>query len=717
MTTFENNDLALETIDNTAQNLTKTPNLSLLDIKQPDYYINRELSLLEFNRRVLEQATDATVPLLERLRYLCISSTNLDEFFEVRVASLIKLAELGSTQAGGPDNMLPHEVLKTIRNKALELVREQYYVLNEIIFPALANESIRIIRRSKWTNTQAKWLHQYFEEELLPILSPIGLDSAHPFPRILNKGLHFIISLEGKGAFGRNIDLAILQAPRALPRIIRLPAKETASGPYDFVYLSSVIHAYIDEVFHGMRVKGCYQFRVTRNSELFVSEEEMDNLLRAVEGELAVRNFGDSVRLEVVQNCPNELVDFLLTRFQMSEENIYQVDGPVNLSRLEAIYELVDKPELKFQPFTPGLPSQLLRKKNIFNAISKKDILLHHPFESFAPVVDFIQQAAVDPKVLVIKQTLYRTGPESVIVDALVEAAQAGKEVTVVIELRARFDERDNIALANRLQEAGANIIYGIVGYKTHAKMTLVVRRENKVLRHYVHLGTGNYHQRTSRLYTDYGLFTADKEIGQDVHKVFFQLTSLGKVSKLSKLLRSPFNLHKNLLEKIDAEIECAKKGQPARIIFKVNSLTEPTTIQALYKASMAGVQVDLIVRGICSLRPGIQGISQNIHVRSIVGRFLEHTRIYYFKNNGDPLVYGSSADLMDRNLFRRVEICFPILTKQLKQRIIKEVNYYLQDNMQAHILQKDGTYIKKTPTTGEKIFSAQEKLLKELTS
>ncbi|MGM0413265.1 MAG: polyphosphate kinase 1 [Pseudomonadota bacterium] len=684
------------------------------DLRQPDLYINRELSLLEFNRRVLEQARDPESPLLERLKFLCISSTNLDEFFEVRAAGLVQKAELGS-MATGPDNLAPAEALRAIAETAHDLVDEQYRTLNEELLPALEAESIRFIRRGDWSPEQERWLREYFESELAPVISPLGLDPAHPFPRILNKSLNFLVSLEGKDAFGRSSGVAVVQAPRALPRLIRLPPETTGSGPHDFVFLSSVIHAYVADLFPGMQVSGCYQFRVTRNSDLFVDTEEVDDLLLAVEGELASRRYGDAVRLEVADNAPSEMVAYLREKFGLAEDAVYQVNGPVNLNRLMAMHELVDRPELKFAPFTPSQPRHLLQHEDIFAALRRADLLLHHPFESFAPVVDFLRQAAADPHVLAIKQTLYRTGPDSAVVDALVDAARAGKEVTVVVELRARFDEAENIALANRLQEAGAHVVYGVVGYKTHAKMILVVRREDNRLRHYVHLGTGNYHARTARLYTDYGLLTCDRATGEDVHHLFLQLTSLGRVPQLNKLLQSPFTLHAALLERIEREAEHARAGRPARIVAKVNSLVEPRIIQALYAASRAGVAIRLVVRGMCSLRPGVAGVSENIEVRSIIGRFLEHTRVYYFENGGDPEVFGSSADWMERNFFRRVETCFPFETPALRRRVTAELETYLADNTQAWILQPDGTYQRARPAEGEEPFAAQRSLLESL--
>lgn len=684
-----------------------------VDLKQPDLYINRELSLLEFNRRVLEQARDERVPLLERLKFLCISTANLDEFFEIRVAGLKQKFESGSQTAGGPDSMSPQEILAAISAQAHRLVDEQYATLNDALIPELAARGIRFVRRTEWSKSQTAWLKRYFKSELAPVLSPMGLDPAHPFPKILNKSLNFIVSLEGRDAFGRNSAMAVVQAPRALPRLIQFPPGQNGNGPHDFVFLSSIIHAFVDDLFPGMNTTGCYQFRITRNSDLFVDEEEVDDLLRAMEGELPSRRYGDAVRLEVAHDCPEDLIDYLTDHFELTGQDVYQVNGPVNLNRLMEVYDRVDRSDLKYPGFSPGLPRLLVRSNSIFDALQNHDILLHHPFESFLPVIDFVRQAAADPQVLAIKQTLYRTGPESAIVDALVDAARAGKEVTVVIELRARFDEAANIALANKLQEAGVHVVYGVVGYKTHAKMIMVLRREARKLRRYVHLSTGNYHPRTARLYTDYGLFTSNKYVAEDVHKVFMQLTSLGKVTRLRHLLQSPFTLQQAMLAMIEREIAHARDGKTARIIIKVNSLVEPGIIQALYRASMAGVQVDCIVRGMCSLRPGVPGVSEKIRVRSIVGRFLEHTRVYCFHNDGDPDVYLGSADYMERNFFRRIEIAFPLETRRAKERVLRELKYYLRDNCQAWELQADGTYRRATPGAG-KPFSAQQALLDE---
>ncbi len=688
--------------------------VEIVDLEQPELYINRDLSLLEFNKRVLAQAKNEAVPLLERLNYLCISCSNLDEFFEVRVASVLEIAAI-DPKATGLDGLTPKQQLERIAIDSHKLVDEQYQVLNEILIPQLNNENIRFIRRNDWNESQQKWLAKYFNDELLPILTPVGLDSAHPFPRILNKSLNFIISLTGKDAFGRNSGRAILQAPRSLPRVIQLPAEETQSGPYDFVFLSSIIHAFVNELFNGMTVKGCHQFRVTRNSDFFVDDDAIDDLLLAVQGELAMRNYGNEVRLELDAACPDDTVNFLLDRFEMNRDRLFLVDGPVNLNRIQEINSLVNRPDLKFAPFKPSTPPQLARNKDIFAAIKRHDILLHHPFESFSPVVEFLRQAAASPDVIAIKQTLYRTGADSPVVAALIKAARAGKEVTVVIELRARFDEKANIDLASKLQEAAVHVVYGVVGYKTHAKMCLVLRREGKDLRHYVHLGTGNYHPKTAQIYTDYGLFSCNKELGEDVRRVFAQLTSLGKVTKLNKLLQSPFTLHKGIIEKIEREIEHAKNGKPAKIIIQVNAIVEEQSIQALYRASQAGVEVKLMVRGICCLRPGIPGISENIEVRAIIGRFLEHARIYAFANDGNQEVYASSADLMNRNMFRRVEICFPIESKRLANRILHDLDLYLKDNTQAWLLQPDGSYLQLLHTSNDEPTQAQSLILAEL--
>ncbi len=684
-----------------------------IDLTSPELYINRELSQLEFNRRVLELAKDDDVPLLERLTFLCIANANLDEFFEIRVAGLIHQQAFGVTQRG-PDNLSPAEQLRAIAQVAHELLDDQYRVLNELLLPRLDLEGIRFIPRDRWNAKQSQWLRRYFTHDLVPILSPVGLDPAHPFPKVLNKGLSFIVTLEGKDAFGRDSGRAVVQAPRSLPRLVRLP-ESVAQAPYDFVFLSSIVHANVGDLFPGMKVTGCYQFRVTRNSDLFVDEEEVDDLLRALEGELSARRFGDEVRLEITHDTPPHVIASLVAEFGLTETDTYLCRGPVNLNRLSALPDLVDRPDLKYPGFIAGLPDRLKQGADIFEVIRKGDVLLHHPFQAFTPVVDFLRQAAADPDVLSIRQTLYRTGFDSTVAKSLVAAANADKDVLVVIELRARFDEQANIELANRLQAAGAQVVYGVVRHKTHAKMSMVIRREGRTLRRYVHLGTGNYHARTARTYTDYGLFTCDKEIGEDVQKVFQQLTAMGRPGRLKKLLQSPFTLHRSVLDLIGREAERAANGEPARVMAKLNALIDPQVILALYRASQAGVKVDLIVRGMCALRPGVPGVSDNIQVRSIIGRFLEHTRVYYFENGGAPKVYLSSADWMQRNFFSRVETAFPIEGERMVRRVVAETfDLYNADNCQAWVLQTDGRY-KRLRSGAAKRRSAQDVLLQTL--
>jgi polyphosphate kinase len=685
-----------------------TPNLKL-----PDYYINRELSALEFNRRVLYEAANRNTPLLERLKFLCIVSTNLDEFFEIRVSGLQQRLELGSAPAG-PDMQTPKQVLDIIGERTHELVTEQYRLLNEELIPELEANDIRFIRRTRWNSQQLEWLRSYFNDEVEPVLSPVTLDPARPFPRILNKSLNFIVGLEGVHAFGRPCSRAIVQAPRSLPRLIRLSPELPNTGPNDFVFLSSVIHAFVDELFAGMEITGCYQFRVTRNSDLYVDEEEVDDLMRALEGELIASRYGAAVRLEVADQCPEDLTGFLLDMFGLEPQDLYPVSGPVNLNRLMAVYNLMGREDLKDPGFTPGLPKELIETDDIFTAIAAGDVLVHHPFESFSPVLEFINRAAQDPDVLALKITLYRTGPDSAIVKSLVAAAQAGKEVTVSIELRARFDEAANIELANRLQTAGAHVVYGVRGYKTHCKMAMVVRRENGRLKRYVHLGTGNYHPGTARLYTDYGLFSADQQLGEDVHHIFLQLTSMMQTPPLQRISQAPFTLHDFIIGSIEQEISNVESGGTGHIIAKLNALVEPEVIQALYRASCAGVFIDLIVRGICCLRPGIPGVSDNIRVRSVIGRFLEHTRVYYFHANGEENIHCASADWMDRNFFRRVETSFPILSADLKKRMISDLDSYLNDNSGAWELKPDGDYRHLLQGDSDRV-SAQDTLLTKL--
>jgi polyphosphate kinase len=681
------------------------------DFDAPELLFNHEISLLAFHRRVLSLARDERLPLLERLRFLCISCTNLDEFFEVRVAAMRQRIRHG-VNAPGPDGLSPQSTMAALRSRVVDMVDAQYRVLDEELLPALSDQGIRIIARDRFTQRQRRWLHQHFRSQILPVLSPLGLDPAHPFPRILNKSLNFAVSLAGRDAFGRSGTMALVRAPRSLPRIIRIP-KSYSAGPNDFVFLSSIVHEFIDELFPGMEVLGSYQFRVTRNSELLVDEEEVEDLARALEGELMERGFAEAVRLEVAAGCPEHVVNLLASKFGVELDDVYHCNGPVNLNRMVAVYDLADRPDLKFTPFNPAVPASLASGNDLFASLRRRDHVLHHPYDSFQPVLDLARQAARDPQVLAIKQTLYRTGVDSMLADLLIEAARAGKDVTVVVELRARFDEEANITLATRLQEAGVQVVYGVVGHKTHAKMMVIVRRERQRLKRYVHLGTGNYHQGTAKGYTDFALLTADHKFGQDVHLLFQQLSGLGRAPKLEHLIQSPFDLHDWLLERIQREAEHAAAGRPCGIDAKMNSLTEPRVIRALYRASRAGVPIRLVIRGTCCLRPGIPGVSETIQVRSILGRFLEHARVYRFVNGGETETYASSADWMERNLFQRVEAAFPLLEPRLAERVYEEaIELAYADNREAWILESDGSYRHAWPEADEAPLRLQQTLI-----
>ena len=683
---------------------------AIIDLTAHGLYLSRELSALEFNFRVLAMARDPDVPLLERLRYLSIVANNLDEFFEVRVAMLKHHHAYGSA-APGPDGLPSGELLVRIRTRALDLVAEQFATWQEQLVPQLKTEHIHILTRKQWSPRQRRWLQGYFEHEVLPVLSPLGLDPAHPFPRILNKTLNIAVVLKGRDAFGHEGHMALVRAPRSLPRIIRVPDEVSGRGDH-FVFLAELLHAFVDLMFPGFKVVGSYQFRVTRNSELIVEEAEVANLAHALSEELIGRGYARPVRLEIANDCPQAITAMLIQNFQLEETDVYRCDGPVNIIRAGLLYDWIDRPELKFPRFNPQLPTALESGKNKFDLISQRDVLLHHPYQSFAAVIDLLRQATLDPQVLAIKQTLYRAGEDTPLVDLLVEAARNGKDVTVVIELRARFDEEANIRLATRLQEAGVQVVYGVVGFKTHAKMMLIVRREGELLRRYVHLSTGNYHQINSRTYTDIGLMTANPEIGEDLHKVFQQLSGLGPMISLKRLLHSPFTLYTSVMAKIERETAHALAGRPARIVAKLNALNEAHVIEALYRASQAGVEIDLIVRGACTLRPGLPGISERIRVRSIVGRFLEHSRVYWFGNDGEPELYCASADWMERNLMRRIEVAFPILDPELAARVFEEtLANSLADNSQAWLLRDDGSYVR-AESGGNPRYSAQQSLL-----
>ncbi|MCH7815287.1 MAG: polyphosphate kinase 1 [Proteobacteria bacterium] len=687
----DNSALGKSNVDNADSNVIDDHRIEAINLSDSDYFENRELSYLKFNLRVLSQARNKNHPLLERLIFLLIFSSNLDEFYEIRVSGLKKQLDFGR-QRPGPDSKYPEQVLQVIHEQVREALQEQYRILNEDLLPSLAHENIRFLHRHEWSGELLAWTKSHFYDEILPVVSPLGLDPAHPFPRLVNKSLNFILSLEGKDAFGRDSGLAIVPAPRSLPRLIKVPKDIIADGD-NFIFLSSIIHAYVGEFFPGMTVKECHQFRVTRNSDLEMSNVEVEDVASALQGELHTRRFGAATKLEVGKDCPAALSKFLLERFNLTSTELFPLDGPVNLQRLTALLDMVDRPDLRFPKFSPGAPKSLQEGNCIFSAVDKEDQLLLHPFQSFIPIIDWVRQAAKDPTVLSIKQTLYRTNESSELVEALVEAARNGKEVTVVIELRARFDEKENITFASILQEAGAVVVYGVMGYKTHAKMLLFVRRVANQLKLYAHLGTGNYHRKNSLQYTDYSLLTADKILCADVHKVFQQITGMGKKIHPKLLIHSPFNLRKSLVKMIEAETEMAQKGKPARIVAKINALTDPTIIKKLYVASRAGVRIDLIVRGTCCLKPGIAGVSDNIRVISIVGRFLEHSRVFFFLNNVYQ-VYCSSADWMERNLSNRIEVCFPILKKKLANRIMNEIEVYLNDQGQSWELQADGEYI-----------------------
>jgi polyphosphate kinase len=651
-------------------------------------YINRELSLLAFHRRVFAQAEDSSIPLLERFRFLCITASNLDEFFEVRVAGLKKQIDLGADHPG-PDGTAPWSTLAAISDEVHTLVDDIHRVLLRELIPALNGEGVFIKRSVEWTEEDQAFLRRFFRDEVLPVLSPLRLDPSHPFPRVMNKVLHILVVLSGDDAFGRAEGaLAVVPAPRALPRLIRLPRND---GSYVFAYLASVIKAFASELFPGMRVDGCFPFRVTRNSDLQLHGD--DDLLNVIESELPGRRFGDEVRLEVDHRCPSGAVQVLLRQFGLENDDCYRMEAPVNMQRLSQLVDAVDRPDLKYPPFAGHLPRALEYDNDLFEVLSRHDVLLHHPYQSFAPVTELVRQAAHDPKTVAIKQTLYRTDSDSALIEALIDAAEAGKAVTVLVELKARFDEAANIRVAERLQDAGAQVVYGVVNLKTHAKMLMVVRREQDGLRHYIHLGTGNYNAKTARLYTDYGLLSSDPALGRDVQKLFLELTGFGKVPELEKVIQAPFHLYDFLLEKIRNEAENARAGKPARVRAKMNALTEARIIAALYDAHQAGVKVELLVRGACCLRPGIPGRSEGIVVRSVVGRLLEHSRVFSFENGGEPQVFLGSADWMDRNLFRRVETVFPVEEPSLRERVLEEIDLLLSRDRGAWRLDGTGEY------------------------
>ena len=698
----------------------------ILPLDNINLFFDRELSLLSFNQRVLALAQDERVPLLERLKFLCICSSNLDEFFEVRVAGIKQQVDSGIS--GTDAYAMPAKIaLEKVLDKAHRIVEEQYRCLNENLIPRMDEEGINFFSNIQIDNFEDKkkarlvdWLEDYFDSQVLPLLSPIKLHAASPFPLTINKGLCVILHLQDDKRDKRVPNIAITPMPRALPRFLRLPtfddeAEENKQDTYQFIYLSTLIKRFAYKLFPNNKVKACYQLRITRNSDLFVDPEAVEDLLQALAGELPSRRYGEAVRLEVSVACPKNVTDFLLERFQLTPSFLYRNDGPVNLNRLLQLPDMIDRGDLKYPQFKPGIPKNLLEKKSIFEVLRKEDILLHHPYESFLPVLDLLSQAAKDPDVLVIKQTLYRTGKDSVILDHLMDAARSGKEVIAVIELMARFDEETNISTATKLQQAGVHVVFGKVGRKTHAKMLMIVRRENDVIKRYCHLGTGNYHQSNTAIYTDYGFMTSDKNITEDVHKIFMQLTTYGENQDLKTLVQSPYGIRNMVIENIEKEIEHAKAGHPAKIVAKMNGLISPLIIEALYRASQAGVQIDLIVRGICCLRPQLEGYSDNIRVHSILGRFLEHSRIYWFHNNGKDKVYCASADWMPRNLTERIEQAVTIKNSIMKNRLIHDLELHIKDNQQRWVLNSDGDYERVATAEGDPIVNSQEMLLLSL--
>ena len=667
--------------------------------------LNRESSILEFNRRVLAQARRDDVPLLERLRYICIVSSNMDEFFEVRFADYIEAAR----QPGAGVSLRD---LETVAADAHTLIDDQYRAFNDEVMPALQREGIHILNHADRNDAQRRWVDQFFQRQVRPLLVPVGLDPSHPFPQVANKSLNFIARLSGQDAFGRENTIAIVKVPRVLPRVIRLP-DHLANGGQAFVLLTSVIRAHLAELFPGREVEAFSQFRLTRDSDLAVDEEDVVNLRQALRSGLTTRHFGQAIRLEVVNTCPPELSEFLLTQFALPAAALYHVNGPVNLVRLNALIDTADAPQLRFEPYDAPWPAGLSRDESIFERLRAGDVLMHHPFESFEPVVQFLREAVEDPDVLAIKQTIYRTGSESPLMDLLIEAARRGKEVMAVVELKARFDEEANINWAERLEAVGAQVVYGIVGLKTHAKLLLVTRREDGRLRRYGHLSTGNYNPKTARLYTDVGYLTADPDLTSDADAVFQQLASLGKMRPLRQLLQAPFTLHKQMLKHVDLVTQAALAGQPARIVAKINALTDIPLIDALITAGQAGADIDLIVRGACMLPPGIAGLTDRIRVRSVVGRLLEHSRVLYFRwgpSEADEALFMSSADWMSRNMFRRIEVAWPVRDPALRQRVIDECLVpYLHDKQDAWELQADGSYVR----VGTEGPSAQQALMR----
>jgi len=672
----------------------------------PKNFINRELSWLEFNRRVLEEAQDERQPLIERVKFLTIFSSNLDEFFEIRVAGIKQQIE-SETSDVGPDGLSPTELFDRIQKTVRQLVAAQYALWKNELLPELAKNGIYVREIAELPAKRAAWAHRYFQQEVFPMLTPLAVDASHPFPHLLNRSHNLLVRAKTRRR-GEPLH-AIVQVPRAVSRLILLPRGKGADEPWEYIYLASLIKQHIGELFPGLILDGAHAFRVTRNSDLYIDDEEAENLLRTIEQELRRSSRGNAVRLEVEADCPKDFLELLLRFFNLSEADAYKLDGPLSMTHLAPLVANDAFGKLKDRPFQPARDPSLPPHADFFEVLRRQDVLLHHPYDSFDQVVEFIEKAATDPQVLAIKITLYRTSGDSPVVEALIDAANAGKQVTAIVELRARFDEATNIQWARRLEEAGAHVIYGVVGLKTHCKALLIVRRDADRLRHYVHLGTGNYHPRTARIYTDWSLLSSEPQLTEEVATVFNTLTGLAGYPGLKKLMVAPFDMHSRLIQLIERERDNARAGKPARIVAKLNALVDQEIIEKLYEASCSDVSIDLIVRGICCLRPKIPGLSENIRVISIVGRFLEHSRIHHFENGGDPLVYLSSADWMPRNFFRRIEVAFPIETPALRDQIINDViPTFLKDRVKARELQPDGTYRRLKPEGPEPSRQAQ---------
>jgi polyphosphate kinase len=671
-------------------------------------FFNRELSWIAFNERVLDQAFSEKYPLLERTRFLSFVSSNLDQFYEIRVAGLMQKVDAGITRPS-LDGSQPKELLEEVRNRAHAMSQREYSCWRDVLKPALAKEKIAFKEIEELNKSEFTWLRAYFRREVFPVLTPLAVDPTHPFPLILNKSLNLFVSLRNLRKKQASPLKAVVQVPRILPRLVRIEAEGSSDT---FVFLSDVVRHFVSDLFPGHEALGAWAFRITRNSHLYVDEEEVENLLLSIEDELHNRRRGAAVRLEIDDSIDKDVLDYLLKSLNLSEQDVLKINGPINLYRLMKLADLVDRDDLKFSPYEAFVPHQLAIRENLFDQISKNDHLLHHPYDSFSPIVEFLRQAAIDPEVFAIKLTIYRTSGDSPIVKALMDAAQNGKQVTAMVELKARFDEEANVQWSRKMEEVGVHVVYGLAGLKTHCKCCLVVRREGKKLKRYAHLGTGNYNPSTAKTYTDYSLFTAKAAFTSDMANLFNTLTGYTRKPVFKKLLVAPFNLHESMMQKIQHESMMAKRGKETRIIIKVNSLIDPQIIQLLYEASQAGVKVDLIVRGICGLIPGVKGLSENIQVRSLLGRFLEHSRVYYFKNSpvGENTYLGS-PDWMPRNFFRRVEVVFPVEEAKMQEEIVQTMEDILSDNSMATELRQNGKYVA-APKRRKKAFTVQDHLI-----